>query len=82
MQNAENLLCERRKNACQGELVSSPEVVSSSMRLKGDMMDAGMTGQAPDYTSTSLVEHTIFGREDIVDKAIRELRAGDRKSVV
>ena len=40
-------------------------------------MDTELIGQASDYTSTSLVEHTLFGREDIVDKAIRELRAVD-----
>lgn len=70
LQNAENQLCERRESTHQEKLVLSSEAV-----LRGNMMDTELIGQASDYTSTSLVEHTLFGREDIVDKAIRELRA-------
>lgn len=32
------------------------------------------------YTDTSLVEHSLFGTEDIVDKAVKELRAVARHS--
>lgn len=70
LQNAENQLCEHRESTHQEKLVLSSEAV-----LRGNMMDTKLIAQASDYTSTSLVEHTLFGREDIVDKAIRELRA-------
>lgn len=39
------------------------------------MQDNSSGERSPSYQDTSLVEHSLFGTEDIVDKAIRELQA-------
>ena len=69
LQNAENQLCERRESTHQEKLVLSSEAV-----LRGNMMDTELIGQASDYTSTSLVEHTLFGRQGDSGVACRRER--------